>query len=91
MTAATSVFFFAIAGTAWIVAVWSAIAVIRLAPAGEKLRNYMRLGWWKFGEIEAAVGPAVVPHLKRYRIALLAFLAAVIGGIVIGFAFSSVS
>ena len=31
---------------AWLVAVWSAISVVRLAPPGQKVRAYFNLGWW---------------------------------------------
>ena len=68
---------------AWIVAVIQAIQIVSLTPKGQKLRSYFALGWWKFDQIEAAAGPASVPHLQIYQRAVIAFLVFVILGIVL--------
>jgi hypothetical protein len=65
---------------AWAVAVLNALNITSLAPPGEKLSTYFKLGMWRFTEIEARLGPAVKPHLKRYKRAFFVFFA-VIGAI----------
>ena len=69
-----------IAFIAWAIAVLNAMNITSLAPPGEKLATYFKLGMWKFAEIEALLGPAVKPHLMRYKRAFLVFFA-VIGAI----------
>jgi hypothetical protein len=63
---------------AWVVAVWSAIALIGLAPKGHRLETYWNLGWWRHGKIASAIGPAAEPHLARYRQAFIAFFGLVL-------------
>ena len=56
---------------AWVVAVISAVQIVRLAPAGERLRTYGRLGWWRFDAIReqgARYRSAVAPHAARLRL-----------------------
>ncbi|MFO1122386.1 MAG: hypothetical protein U1F47_08715 [Hyphomicrobiales bacterium] len=62
---------------AWLVAVWSAVSVVRLAPRGQKLRAYFNLGWWQFAKVRAAIGPAAEPHIRRFRRAFYAFFAVI--------------
>ena len=69
---------------AWGVAVVSAIAVIQMAPPGDKLESYFQLGWLRLSTLRARLGPGVEPHLRRYRNALLSFLACILVGMVIG-------
>ncbi len=66
-----------IAFTAWAIAALNALIVSRLALPGEKLASCFRLGLWKFADLEARLGPAVVPHLARYKRAFLVFLATI--------------
>jgi hypothetical protein len=73
----------AFAAMAWVVAVIQAVAIVRLAPKGEKLASYFALGWWKFKQIEAKAGPASVPHLMIYQRAVIAFLVFVVLGLVL--------
>jgi len=64
-----------------IVTVIQAVAIIRLAPASERLGSYMLLGWWKFGQIEQKAGPAAAAHLNIYKRAAIAFLVFVVLGV----------
>ena len=69
---------------AWVVAVMSAIQIVRLAPAGEKLRTYGRLGWWKFDAIRQQIGAAVDLPIRSYQRSFVAFFICVLASIVIG-------
>jgi hypothetical protein len=69
---------------AWVVAVMSAIQIVRMAPAGEKLRTYGRLGWWKFDVIRQQIGDAVDLPIRSYQRAFVAFFICVLASIVIG-------
>ena len=71
---------------AWIVAVISALSIVQLAPAGQKMSIWFTLGWWRFDKIRAATGPAADPHIKRYVRAFLVFFAAIIVAMGIGIA-----
>lgn len=62
---------------AWLVAVWSAISVVRLAPPGQKVRAYFNLGWWRFAKVRASIGPAAEPHIIRFRRAFYVFFAVI--------------
>ena len=64
---------FVAAFIAWAVAVLAALAVVRLAPPGQKLSAYVQLGWWRFAALEQRVGPAVRPHIRRYKLAFYGF------------------
>lgn len=66
-------------GTAWLVAVISAISILGLTPKGSKLKACFDLGWWRFDKLRTLIGPAAEPHLKRYRLSLLAFFALIFG------------
>lgn len=68
---------------AWLTAAYSAISLVSLAPKGEKFSTYMALGWWRFDTVRARIGPAAEPHLKRYRLAFMAFFALILGVIVV--------
>lgn len=67
-----------VAVVAWFTAVISAIAVVQLAPRGEKLSSLFRLGWLRFSTLTTQLGPAAVPHLARYRMAMFGFMACII-------------
>ena len=69
---------------AWGLAVISAIQIVRLAPEGQRLRTYGRLGWWRFDDIRAATGPAVDPHIRTYQRAFIAFIVCVLASILVG-------
>ena len=66
-----------IAFTAWSVAALCAFNIAGLAPKGEKLTACSDLGYWKFAQLETRFGPAVAPHLIRYRRAILVFMATI--------------
>jgi hypothetical protein len=68
-----------VAAAAWIFAVVSAIQIVGLAPQGTRMRNYFRLGWWKFAEIRADAGAAIDPHVRNYRLAFFVFFACILG------------
>lgn len=72
-----------IAVVAWCVAVVSALRVIALVPAGQRLSAWFSLGWWQFAKIRASAGDAAIPHIKRYIQAFVAFFAAVVSAILI--------
>jgi hypothetical protein len=65
-------------------AIREAIAIVRLSPASTGLRNYFMLGWWKFAELEARIGPDAQPHLMIYKRSTIAFVVFVIIGVVLG-------
>lgn len=62
----------------WIVAVIAAIQIVAASPAGTRMRNYFRLGWWKFADIRAAAGPAVDIHIRTYKRAFIAFFVCIL-------------
>lgn len=68
---------------AWSIAGLSALAVARIAPRGEKLNSSFELGRWRFAALETRLGPAVTPHLVRYRRAFLVSFAAICAMIVL--------
>ncbi|MCB1379518.1 MAG: hypothetical protein KDK89_14300 [Alphaproteobacteria bacterium] len=63
---------------AWLLAAWSAISVVRLAPQGQKFRAYLNLGWFRFGRVRELVGQAAEPHIRRYCYAFYIFFAVII-------------
>ena len=69
---------------AWVLAVISAINIVRLTPKGQRLRTYGQLGWWQFDKVRATAGPAVDPHIRTYQRAFLAFFLCVLASMVIG-------
>ena len=69
-----------VALTAWAAAAFSALSIVALAPPGSKLTSYFQLGLGRFTTLEAALGVKAVPHLRRYRTALISFMACVIAG-----------
>jgi hypothetical protein len=71
---------------AWIVAVMSALSIVQLAPAGQRMSIWFTLGWWRFDKIRAATGPAADPHIKRYVRAFMVFFAAILIAMGIGIA-----
>lgn len=62
----------------WILAVISAIQIVSLAPRGTKIRNYYRLGWWKFADIRSDIGPAADVHIRTYQRAFIAFFVCIV-------------
>ena len=66
-----------------VVAVMQAIAIVRVAPASEKLGSFMPLGWWKFGQIEAKAGPAAAQPLNIYKRAVIAFVVFLLLGLIL--------
>ena len=69
-----------VALTAWAAAAFSALSIVTLAPRGSKLKSYFQLGLCRFATLEAALGARAVPHLRRYRTALISFMTCVIAG-----------
>lgn len=66
-----------------VVAVMQAVAIVRLAPASEKLAGFMPLGWWKFGQIAQKAGPAAAEPFNIYKRAVIAFLVFLLLGLVL--------
>jgi hypothetical protein len=64
-----------------VVAAIQAVAIVRLAPAGERLGSYMLLGWWKFGQLEQKAGPAAAEHIAIYKRAVIAFIVFIVLGV----------
>jgi len=69
---------------AWGIAVLSAIRIVSLAPKGERVRTYGKIGWWQFAEIRESLGPAVEPHIRAYQRAFIVFLTLVILAMIAG-------
>jgi hypothetical protein len=68
---------------AWIVALLSALSIVGLAPAGQRMSTWFALGWWRFDKVEAATGPAALPHIRRYAMAFAALFLAILLGFVV--------
>ncbi len=66
-----------------IAAAVQAKAMVRLAPAGERLASFMPLGWWKFRQLESKAGPAASAHVSIYKRAVIAFLVFLVLGLVL--------
>lgn len=73
-----------IAAGAWLVALWSALGIVSLSPPGERMRNYLALGWWRFADLESRLGAMAIPHLRRYKTAFVIFFLSVLAGIGFG-------
>jgi hypothetical protein len=69
---------------AWCLAIWSAMTVWRMSPAGDRFGNYFRLGCWRFGVLEERLGPSVRPVLNRYRLGFILFLASILVALATG-------
>ncbi len=69
---------------AWVVALTSALSIVGLVPAGQKLKSWFALGGWRFDQVRAIGGAAVEPHLKRFQLAFAAFFAVVIAAAALG-------
>ena len=65
------------------IAIMQAVAMVRLAPAGEHLAGFMPLGWWKFRQLERKAGPAAAEKLNIYKRAVIAFLVFLVMGLVL--------
>ncbi|MCR6672580.1 hypothetical protein [Devosia ginsengisoli] len=66
-----------------VVAVIQAVAIVRAAPASEKLAGFMPLGWWKFSQLEAKAGPAAAQPLIIYKRAVIAFIVFLLLGLIL--------
>ena len=73
-----------LAVVAWVAAVIAAMRVVGVSPRGQRLRNYGRLGWWRFTELESDLGEVAVPHLRTYRRAFIAFMICVLAATAAG-------
>ena len=62
---------------AWITALWSALSLWRLMPAGHRLKSIWSLGWLQLDSIRDIAGPDADQHTKRYVYALVTFFVAV--------------
>ena len=71
---------------AWIVAVVSALSIVQLAPAGQRMSLWFTLGWWRFDRVRAATGSAADPHIKRYVLACVVFFIAILLAMATGIA-----
>jgi hypothetical protein len=66
-----------------VVAATQAAAMVRQAPANERLGAFMPLGWWKFRQIEGKAGPGAAERLNIYKRAVIAFLVFLVLGVVL--------
>ena len=66
-----------------VVAVIQGMAVLRLAPAHERLASFMPLGWWKFRQLASKAGPAAAEPLNIYKRAVIAFLVFLVLGVIL--------
>jgi hypothetical protein len=69
---------------AWVIVATSVVQLLRLAPKGEKMTVYGKLGWWNFADIRTIVGPAAEPHLIAMKRGGIAFVACALIGIGLG-------
>jgi hypothetical protein len=69
---------------AWGIAVLSAIRIVSLAPKGQKLSIYGKVGWWQFDQIRSTLGPAVEPHIRAYQRAFVMFIGLVLVAMIVG-------
>jgi hypothetical protein len=69
---------------AWGIAVLSAIRIVSLAPKGQRLSTYGKVGWWQFAEIRQSLGPDVDPYIRAYQRAFIAFIGLVLVAMVAG-------
>ncbi|RYE10263.1 MAG: hypothetical protein EOP22_05930 [Hyphomicrobiales bacterium] len=69
---------------AWGIAVLSAIRIVSMAPKGQRLGIYGKVGWWQFGDIRTALGPNVEPHIRAYQRAFVAFIGLVVVAMIAG-------
>ncbi len=76
---------------AWIIVAISVVQLLRLAPKGQRVRVYGKLGWWNMADIRAIVGPAADPHIRAMKRAGIAFVACVVIGIGLGVILGAVS
>ena len=76
---------------AWGIAVLSAIRIVSLAPKGQKLSIYGKVGWWQFAEIREALGTEVDPHIHAYQRAFIAFIGLILIALVAGALFGSMA
>ena len=68
----------------WIIVAISVVRILMLAPKGKKVAVYGNLGWGKFDDIRAIVGPAADPHIRAMKRAGIAFVACVLIGMGLG-------
>jgi len=73
----------AIAVTAWLVVVYSAVRVVTIAPAGAKLASLGLLVRRQFAALYRLSGEAIVPHANRFLLAAMAFLGCLACGMVL--------
>ncbi|MEO7222258.1 MAG: hypothetical protein ABIY37_07275 [Devosia sp.] len=69
---------------AWIIVAISVVQILILAPKGQKLAVYGKLGWWNMTDIRTIVGPAADPHIRAMKRAGVAFIVCVVIGIGLG-------
>ena len=65
------------------VAVVQGLALVSLAPAGERLGSFMPLGWWKFRQLATKAGPVAAEPLNIYKRAVIAFLVFLVLGVIL--------
>jgi hypothetical protein len=57
----------------WLVVATSAVQIMLLVPAGQRMAGYNDLGMWRFGRLRERIGPKAEPHLARMRLGGIAF------------------
>ncbi|MEO6015385.1 MAG: hypothetical protein ABIQ30_17590 [Devosia sp.] len=67
-----------LAVVSWVVAIISAIQIVGLAPKGSKMKIYGQLGWWRFDQIRAIVGPAGEKPIQAYQRSFMVFIILVV-------------
>lgn len=70
----------------WIVVAISVVRILMLAPKGQKVAVYGKLGWWNMTDIRTIVGPAAEPHIRAMKRGGITFVACVAIGIGLGVA-----
>lgn len=76
---------------AWAIVAISVVQLLVLAPKGQKVAVYGKLGMWRMGDIRTIVGPGADPHIQAMKRAGVAFLVCVVIGMGLGVVQSALS
>ncbi len=62
----------------WVVAAWSLLRMLLVAP--DPLTVLKHSAWWNWSKLEGAVGAAGLADVRRFKKAFLAFFVAIVCG-----------
>lgn len=69
---------------AWVIVAIAVVQILILAPKGQKMTVYGKLGWWNMADIRTIVGPAADPHIRAMKRAGIAFIVCAAIGVGLG-------